>query len=377
MYGLRAPSRGGDVFETSTSARTKPGSACPGLSGQAPPRAHGENLKCSLRVTIALVALICLLVKPEDLFSGATDLDQLLAIKTFVRVAESASFARAADTLNLPRSSVSKLVQDLEAHLGTKLVERTTRSVTLTTEGVAYHERALRLLAELDDMDGTVAGLRNTPKGKLRVDIGSVLANQILIPSLSAFQLDYPDIDLMLGVSDRSADLVSEGIDCVIRGGALEDSSMKARKLCELDYVLCAAPGYLRERELPGHPDDLRLHRIISYFSASSGKKFPLRFQQGDERSEYVSSASGVAVNESTAHLNALLAGLGVGQSFGFLARPHIESGALYELLPNWRPENHSIHLVYPADRFPNPRLRAFADWAAKLFAGVDARRTV
>lgn len=302
-------------------------------------------------------------------------MDQLLALRTFVRVAEAASFAKAADSMNLPRSSVSKLVQDLEAHLGTKLFERTTRSVTMTIEGVAYHERALRLLADLDDMDGTVAGSRSTPRGKLRVDIGSVLANQILIPSLSDFQRQYPDIDLMLGVSDRSADLIGEGIDCVIRGGALVDSSMKARKLCELDYVLCAAPAYLGQRELPTHPDDIQAHRVVGYFSASSGKRFPLRFRRGEERTEYVPTSSGVSVNESTAHLNALLAGLGIGQSFGFLARPHIEAGSLVELLPDWKPENHTLHLVYPADRFPNPRLRAFTDWAVKVFEAIDARR--
>lgn len=292
-----------------------------------------------------------------------------------MRVAEAGSFAKAADSMNLPRSSVSKLVQDLEAHLGTKLVERTTRSVTMTTEGVTYHERAVRLLADLDDMDGTVAGARSTPKGKLRIDIGSVLANEILIPALADFQLQYPDIDLMLGVSDRSADLIGEGIDCVIRGGALADSSMMARKLCELDYLLCAAPSYLNGREPPAHPDDFQGHRVVSYFSASSGKRFPLRFQRGEERAEYAPGPGGISVNESTAHLNALLAGLGIGQSFGFLARPHIERGSLVEFLPEWKPENHTLHLVYPADRFPNPRLRAFADWAARIFERVDARR--
>ncbi len=302
--------------------------------------------------------------------------DQILAIRTFVRVAEASSFAKAADMLNLPRSSVSKLVQDLEAHLGTKLVERTTRSVTMTTEGVAYHERALRLLADLDDMDGTVAGSRSAPKGKLRVDIGSVLANQILIPALSDFQRQYPDIDLMLGVSDRPSDIISEGIDCAIRGGTLSDSSMKARKLCELDYVICASPAYLDNLKLPERPEDIEAHRIVSYFSASSGKRFPLRFQRGDERSEYLPTSSGISVNESTAHLNALLAGLGIGQSFDFLVRPYLKSGALVELLPDWKPDNHPLHLVYPADRFPNPRLRAFTEWAAKVFEAVDARRS-
>ena len=303
-------------------------------------------------------------------------MDQILAIRTFVRVAEAGSFAKAADSMNLPRSSVSKFVQDLEAHLGTKLVVRTSRSVTMTTEGVTYHERALRLLADLDDMDDTIAGSKSTPRGRLRVDIGSVLANQLLIPSLSNFQRRYPDIDLHLGVSDRSADLIGEGIDCVIRGGALIDSSLKARKLCELDYVLCAAPSYFEDRDLPKHPDDIPMHRVISYFSASSGKRFPLRFQRGEERTEYVAASSGISVNESTAHLNALLAGLGIGQSFGFLARPHIETGSLVELLPDWKPENHTLHLVYPADRFPNPRLRAFAEWAETVFERVDARRS-
>ncbi len=304
-------------------------------------------------------------------------MDQILAIRTFVRVAEAGSFVKAADALNLPRSSVSKLVQDLEAHLGTKLVERTTRSVTMTTEGAVYHDRALKLLADLDDMDGTVAGSRSAPRGKLRVDIGSVLANQILIPALSEFQHQYPEIDLMLGVSDRPADLVSEGIDCVIRGGALSDSSMKARKLCELDYVICAAPSYLDGLPLPKRPDDIERRRIVSYFSASSGKRFPVRFQRGQERREYLSTSNGISVNESTAHLNALLAGLGIGQSFGFLARPHFQTGALVELLPDWKPDNHPLHLVYPADRFPNPRLRAFTEWATKVFEAVDARRNV
>ncbi len=301
-------------------------------------------------------------------------MDQILAIRTFVRVAEAGSFAKAADTMNLPRSSVSKLVQDLEAHLGTKLVERTTRSVTVTAEGAAYHERALRLLADLDDMDGTVAGSRTRPKGRLRVDVGSVLANHIIIPSLSEFQRQYPDIDLMLGVSDRSVDLIGEGIDCVIRGGALADSSLKARKLCELDYVTCAAPTYLEGRELPTHPDEIQAHRVVSYFSASSGKRFPLRFLRGDERIEYLPTSNGISVNESTAHLNALIAGLGIGQCFSSMAKPHIERGALVELFSTWKPENHSLHLVYPGDRFPNPRLRAFADWVTRVFEGVDAR---
>lgn len=301
-------------------------------------------------------------------------MDQLLAIRTFVRVAEAGSFAKAADQLNLPRSTVSKLVQDLESHLGSKLVERTTRSLTITAEGLVYRERALRLLADLDEMDGTVGGARRSPKGRLRVDVGSVMANQIIIPRLPEFQRLYPDIDLHLGVNDRSADLVGEGIDCVIRGGLLADSSLKARKLCELDFVVCAAPSYLAGKKQPEHPDDLRQHKIASYFSASSGKLFPILLQRGGERYEYATDVSAISVNESTAHLNSIIAGLGIGQTFGFLTRPHFKNGSLVELLPEWKPALRPLHLVYPSDRFPNARLRAFMDWATEVFRQVDVR---
>lgn len=301
-------------------------------------------------------------------------MDHILALRAFVRIAEAGSFAKAADSLNLPRFSVSKLLQDLEAHLGTKLLERTTRALTITMDGAAYHERAVRLLADLDDMDSTVANSRAAPKGRLRVDIGSILANLILIPALPAFQEAYPDIDLQLGVSDRPADIVGEGIDCVIRGGALADTSLVARRLCEIDYVTCAAASYLNRKDMPDRPGDMEAgHRIVSYFSASSGKSFPLRFTRGAEHIELAGS-SGLSVNESTAHLTSLLSGLGIGQTFGFMARPHFVTGTLIELLPDWKPQNHTLHLVYPASRFPSPKLRAFSDWAATIFAPYDRR---
>lgn len=302
-------------------------------------------------------------------------MDHLLALRAFVRIAEAGSFTKAADSMNLPRSSVSKLIQDLEAHLGAKLVERTTRAVTVTEEGAAYRERALRVLADIDDMDATAAGSRAAPRGRLRVDIGSVLANLIVIPVLGEFTRLYPDIELQLGVSDRSVDLIGEGVDCVIRGGSLTDSALKARRLCELDYVVCAAPSYLEGREVPRKPRDLEHgHQIVSYFSASTGRLFPLRFTAGEETTE-IPATGGIAVNESTAHISALLAGLGIGQTFGFLARPHFEQGRLVELLADFKPANHPLHLVWPADRFANPRLKVFSDWVAGVFERVDHRR--
>ncbi|WP_445681083.1 LysR family transcriptional regulator [Radicibacter daui] len=301
-------------------------------------------------------------------------MDHLLALRAFVRIAEAGSFAKAADRMNLPRSSVSKLVQDLEAHLGTKLLERTTRAVTITQDGAAYHERALAVLADIDEMDSMAASARIAPRGRLRVDVGSSLANLVLIPALPSFQEKYPDIDLQFGISDRQVDLIGEGVDCVIRAGQLADTSLVARKLCELDWVTCAAPAYLEGRALPATPADLEGdHRIVGYFSAATGRTMPLRYTRGDEQIE-ITPKSGIAVNESTAHLNSLLCGLGVGQTYGFMTRRHFESGALVELLPDWRPRGNVLHLVYPASRFPSPKLRAFADWAAAVFAPCNAR---
>jgi LysR family transcriptional regulator for bpeEF and oprC len=301
--------------------------------------------------------------------------DQVLALRTFVRIVEAGSFAKAADSLNMPRSSASKLLQDLEAHLGTKLLERNTRSVTVTLEGVAYHERAIRLLSDLDEMDTLVTSSTAGPKGKLRVNIGSILANFILVPRLAEFQQKYPDIEILLGISDRMVDIVSEGVDCVIRGGSLADTTLVAKRLCELDYVTCAAPSYLKSRHVPTSPLEIQgKHRVVSYFSALSGKTFPLRFAKMDEVIEFVSE-SGIALNESTAHLNSLIAGLGVGQTFKFIARPYLQSGALTQILADWTQPPHTLHLVWPASRFPSLKLRVFTEWVHGVFGEYDARR--
>lgn len=275
--------------------------------------------------------------------------------------------------MNLPRSSVSKLVQDLEGHLGTKLLERTTRALTMTDAGAAYHQRALGLLADLDDMNSTVANSRAAPRGRLRVDISSILANIILIPALASFQSLYPDIELQLGVSDRPVDLIGEGVDCVIRGGDLADTSLVARKLCELDYVTCATPEYFDGKTKPEHPNDLERHRTVNYFSALSGKMFAMKFTREGEHLD-IEGRSQISVNESTAFLGAVLGGLGIGQTFGFAARPYLQSGQLVEVLEDWRPRNHVIQVVYPSNRFPSSKLKVFTDWAIEVFRAYDSR---
>jgi DNA-binding transcriptional LysR family regulator len=301
-------------------------------------------------------------------------MDQLLALRTFVRIAEAGTFGKAADQLGLPRSTASKLIHDLETHLDAKLLQRTTRRITVTPEGAQYYERALRLITELEEMDAQARGSRAQPKGRLRVDIGSSLANLVLLPALPDFQRRYPDIELRLGVSDLPADLVGEGIDCVIRGGALDDTSLIARKLCEMDFVTCASPAYLEDAGTPAHPRELETrHRLFSYFSTRTGQPLPLRFMQGEETIE-IEAPAGCAVNESTAHITGLAAGLGIGQTFRFAIQRHLDSGALVRVLQDWGQPRHPLYAMYPSSRHLNAKVRVFVDWAVELFGALDDR---
>ncbi|SAL30492.1 LysR family transcriptional regulator [Caballeronia sordidicola] len=301
-------------------------------------------------------------------------MDQLLALRVFVRIADAGNFSKAADSLNIPRPTVTKLVRDLEAHLGVKLLQRTTRRVTVTAEGVAYYERAVRVIDEVHDMDALAAHTRVEPRGRLRIDIGSSLANLILIPALADFRARYPDIQLYLGVSDRPIDLIEAGVDCVIRAGTLPDSSLVGRRIAEFDYVTCASPAYLAAHGRPTHPQQLEHgHSLISYFSSLTGKSRPLLFHRDDEAFE-ISRGTTVAVNESTSRLTALIAGLGISQTYGFMARPYIERGVLVPLLQEWNRPRHELHLLYPSNRHLQTKLKVFGDWAADIFASFDCR---
>jgi LysR family transcriptional regulator for bpeEF and oprC len=301
-------------------------------------------------------------------------LDNLLALRVFVRIAEAGSFGKAADQLLLPRSTASKLIQDLEDHLGTKLIHRTTRTITVTPEGAEYYERARRLIVDLEEMDAAARQTRAQPKGRMRVDVGSIVANRIVLTALPAFQAAYPDIELRLGVSDRPSDLVSEGVDCVIRGGPLADTTLIARKLCEMEFITCCHAAYVTQYGRPAHPQDLEeKHRIIGYFSALTERTVPLRFLRGDESIE-INGYTAVAVNESTAHLTALAAGLGIGQTFAWFVRDMIARGEMVQVLEDWKQPRFPLHIMYPPNRHLNAKVRVFVDWAVQLFAAVDDR---
>jgi len=293
-------------------------------------------------------------------------MNQLLAMRTFVRVVDTGSFSRASDQLSLPRSTVSKLVGDLEAHLGNKLLHRTTRTVTATAEGLKYYHDAARLLADLDAMDHAIGGQRRKPRGHLRIDAPAAFATSILIPALPAFHSEYPDITIALGIGDRPVNIVGEGVDCVIRAGGIDELSMVGRKLLDLSYLTCAAPAYLARMGTPRSPADLSNHVRLGYFYAATSKPDPLVFEANSER--IVIDAGELSTNDSNGLLALMLAGMGISQHFARVLQPFIERGELVPLLPDWHRPTLPFHILYPPSRHQSARLQVFVDWLIATF---------
>ena len=297
-------------------------------------------------------------------------MDRFAAMQTFVRVVEAGTFTKAADLLNLPKATVTRLIQTLEAHLQTQLLNRTTRRVTVTADGAAYYERALRVLGEIDELESSMSRAKANPRGRLRIDVPAALGHLLLVPALPDFHARYPDIQIDLGVGDRPVDLIGENVDCVVRGGEITDQSLIARRIGEFHTIVCASPEYLKRHGTPSHPHELGdgPHHVVKYFSHRTGKPYPFTFTKGDERIE-INGRHVVSVNDSNAVLAAGLAGLGITRNATFMVRPHIESGALVPLLLDWCGETIPIYVVYPPNRHLSTKLRVFVDWVADLFA--------
>lgn len=308
-------------------------------------------------------------------------MDQLLAMRAFARVVEAGGFTRAADSLDMPIATVSKLVRELEAHLGVSLLQRTTRRVTVTPEGQDYYAKCTRILRDLEDIDASFNLARGKPRGHLRIDVGGSTARDVLIPLLPDFVARYPDIRVDLGVSDRSVDLIGDNVDCVIRGGPLDSSSLVARHLGDAALITCATPAYLRQYGTPAYPEELKNgHRLVSYVSSQTGRAVPFRFERGAVKTE-IKVEHRMGVNESNAHLAACVAGLGIVQTFAYAAESSLHDGALVEILKPWRPALYPFHVVYPQTRHVTHRLRVFIDWLLEVFparlnGGMAAART-
>ncbi|MES2926534.1 MAG: LysR substrate-binding domain-containing protein [Pseudomonadota bacterium] len=297
-------------------------------------------------------------------------MDRFDAMQAFVRVVESGSFTKAADTMHVSKTTVTQLVQQLEARLRVKLLHRTTRRVQVTADGAVYYERAVRLLADMDDAETSLSSASAAPRGRLRVDVPSPLARLILVPALPEFHAQYPDIQLDMGVSDRMVDLIGDNVDCVVRGGEIQDQSLIARRVGDLQLGVYAAPSYLDRAGSPVHPHELEdsHHRVVGFLWSSTGKTFPYAMRRGAEEIQ-VQGRYVLAVDDGNAYLAAGLAGMGVLWLPHYMARPHLGSGELVPLLEDWALDPMPLYVAYPPNRHVSAKARVFIDWVAALMA--------
>ncbi|HEY4466969.1 MAG TPA: LysR family transcriptional regulator [Klebsiella sp.] len=293
-------------------------------------------------------------------------MDKIHAMQLFIRVAELESFSRAADTLGLPKGSVSRQIQALEGHLGARLLHRTTRRVQLTQDGMVYYERARDLLSNLEELDGMFLPDPSSISGRLRVDMPVGMAKKLVIPQLSAFLQQYPGIELELSSSDRFVDVVREGFDCVVRVGTLKDSGLIARPLGKLTQINCASPQYLMRFGYPQSLDDLADHALIHY--ASNPGVRPLGFEvASDGTVRWVKTGGVLTVNNTETWQASCLAGLGIIQNPRVGVRDMLRTGELIEILPHYRAAPLPVSLIYPHRRNLSRRVHLFMEWLGGL----------
>ncbi|MBZ7922195.1 LysR family transcriptional regulator [Ensifer adhaerens] len=299
-------------------------------------------------------------------------MDRIELFRIFTRVVESASFTRAADTLGLPRSSVSAAVQTLETRLGTRLLHRTTRKVAPTQDGAAFYERCLRLISDMDEAENLFRRDTSGPTGRLRVDLPSRIGRLIVAPALPEFLDRYPGIDIDLGMTDRAVHLIEESVDCALRVGPLADSGLIARPFGTLRLINVASPDYLERHGTPKTPADLAEHFAVNYASPSSGRVEDWEWIEGGEV-RTVAVAGRVSVNSAEGSIACCLAGLGLIQIPAYDAIDHLKEGRLVEVMPDHNAAPMPMALLYPHRQHLSRRLKVFADWLEALMRGVIA----
>ncbi|MBB1595463.1 LysR family transcriptional regulator [Achromobacter sp. UMC46] len=293
-------------------------------------------------------------------------MDRFQEMQVFVRIAERGSFSQAAEDLQIPRATVTNLIKRMESRLGARLLERTTRQVRLTHDGEAYYQRCVRLLADLEEADG--AFLNTAPKGLLRVNAQGTLAKYFVMPGLPGFLERYPDIVLHLGEDDRLVDMVREGVDCVLRAGALQDSSLVGRQIALMPLVTVASPAYLARFGTPASLEDLEGHRAVDYLSSATGRTMPLDFLV-EGRSVLVRPGSVVSVTGAELYTGAALAGLGLAQVPRYRVERELAAGHLRIVLPKAPPAPMPVSVLYPQNRQVSARVRVFTQWLVDVFA--------
>ncbi|MGE0467648.1 MAG: LysR family transcriptional regulator [Steroidobacteraceae bacterium] len=300
-------------------------------------------------------------------------MDRIELFRIFARVVETASFTRAAETLRLPRSSVSAAVIELEARIGARLLHRTTRKVSVTQDGSAFYERCLRAIAEVEETESLFRQGNAKPSGRLRIDVPGRIGRLVIAPALPAFLEEFPGIDLELGITDRAVNLVEERVDCALRVGPLADSGLIARPVGELPLINVASPGYLARHGVPRTPDDLARHSAVNYASPSTGRIERWEWMDG-AATRAVPMRSRVTVNSAEAYIACCVAGLGLIQIPAYDVRNHLDAGELVEVMPEHRAAPLPMTLLYPHRQHLSHRLQVFVEWLEALLRDVVVR---
>lgn len=287
-------------------------------------------------------------------------------MRLLVRVVERRSFTLAAQDLDLPRSTATEAIKQLESRLGVRLLQRTTRHVTPTLDGEAYYRRCLSILGDVEEAEAAFTGAR--PSGLLRIDVHGTLARHFVMPNLPRFLELYPGIQLHIGEGDRLVDLVREGVDCVLRVGELQDSAMVGRRVAMLEEATFASPAYLARAGTLNTLEDLERHRMIGFVSSATGNVIPLEFKVGEEL-RHLAPAIALTVTSAETMVAAARIGLGLIQVPRYHVEPDIAAGTLVEVLPQFRPTPTPVSLLYPRSRQLSSRVRVFIDWVTQEFA--------
>ncbi len=293
-------------------------------------------------------------------------MDRIDLFRIFACVVESASFTRAANTLGIPRSSVSAAVINLEARVGARLLHRTTRKVSPTQDGTAFYERCLRLISDVEETEGLFRQTSVGPSGRLRVDVPGRIGRLIIAPALPEFIERHPQLDIELRITDRVVNLVEDSVDCVLRVGPLGDSGLIARKIGDLPLINVASPGYLAQHSAPRVPDDLTEHIAVNYASPSTGRVEDWEWIEDGEM-RVMPMRARVTVNSAEAYIACCLAGLGLIQIPAYDVKHHLHARELVEVMPDHRAAPMPMTLLYPHRQHLSRRLQVFADWLEQL----------
>jgi DNA-binding transcriptional LysR family regulator len=299
-------------------------------------------------------------------------MDRFDSMRVFARIVERRSFTQAADDLGLPRSSVTDAVKSLEARLGVRLLQRTTRQVNPTLDGEAYYQRCVNLIADLEEAEGAFAGVK--PSGLIRVDVHGTQARHFLMPGLPDFLGEYPGIRLHLAEAHQPLDMIREGFDCILRTGELADSPLIQRRLATLERGTFASPAYLDRFGAPRTPDQLGGHNMVGLVSQQTGEVTPLVFCDR-EGIRQLSLPALITVTGPETNVAAACAGLGLIQVPRYRVETELASGALVEILSDFPPSPLPVYILYAHTRQLSPRLRAFIDWVIERYRGVADER--